>query len=277
MTGPGGNKRKESKAGVHTKALKIIALSVIMTLAINGIAMAGGPFGPPQPIARESGGLHTAIGYWHHENKYKNGTEFVARQDQVYSEAGYGAQNLWDIYARIGLSNLKIQDAFSSSNTLMMISNNDFDENWKFFGTLGVKVFYPFGKNFGMGAFIQGTYAFNSYKDDVAGTNGGIPYRAVLTVQDLWDVNFGIGFQATIPYGIGLYAGPYIYYSEARASLSTNVPGLQFSTAETTLKNKTSVGGFAGIDLPLARGFRLNAEGQYSERFSAGCAITYTY
>jgi hypothetical protein len=29
--------------------------------------------------------------------------------------------------------------------------------------------------------------------------------------------------------------------------------------------------------LPLAKGFRLNAEGHYSERFSAGGAITYTY
>ena len=277
MTGLGGNNTKKSKAGILTKALRIIAISVFMTLAIHGIAAAGGPFGPPQPIAREAGGLHTAIGYWHHEDRYKNGTEFVTRQDQVYSEAGYGAQNRWDIYARIGVSNLKIQDAFSSTNALTTTSNNDFDENWKFFGTLGAKVFYPFGKTFGMGAFVQGTYSFNTYKDDVSGTNGGTPYRAVLTVQDLWDVNFGIGFQATIPYGMRLYAGPYVYYSEATASLSTNVPGLQFSTADTTIKNKTNAGGFAGIDLPLAKGFRMNVEGQYSERFSAGGAITYTY
>jgi hypothetical protein len=259
------------------RALKIIAISVFMTLTICGIAAAGGLFGSPQPIAREAGGLHTAIGYWHHEDIYKSGTEFVVRQDQVYSEAGYGAQNRWDIYARIGVSNLKIQDAFSSSNALTTTSKNDFDENAKFFGTLGAKVFYPFSKTFGMGAFVQGSYAFNTYKDDVSGTSGGVPYRAVLTVDNLWDVNFGIGFQATVPYGIRLYAGPYVYYSEATASLSTNVPGLQFSTADTTIKNKSNAGGFAGIDLPLAKGFRLNAEGQYSERFSAGGAITYTY
>ncbi|MGD1153994.1 MAG: hypothetical protein ABR911_14125 [Syntrophales bacterium] len=277
MTGLGGNNTKKYKAGILTKALRIIAISVFMALTIHGIAAAGGPFGPPQPIAREAGGLHTAIGYWHHEDRYKNGTEFVTRQDQVYSEAGYGAQNRWDIYARIGVSNLKIQDAFSSSSALTATSNNDFDENLKFFGTLGAKVFYPFSKTFGMGAFVQGSYAFNTYKDDVSGTSGGTPYRAVLTVQDLWDVNFGIGFQATIPYGIRLYAGPYVYYSEATASLSTNVPGLQFSAADTTIKNKTNAGGFTGIDVPLAKGFRLNVEGQYSERFSAGGAITYTY
>jgi hypothetical protein len=96
-------------------------------------------------------------------------------------------------------------------------------------------------------------------------------------VENLWDVNFGIGFQATVPYGIRLYAGPYVYYSEATASLSANIPGLQFTTADTTITNKTKAGGFVGIDLPLAKGFRMNVEGQYSERFSAGGAITYTY
>jgi len=277
MTGLGGKNAERSKGGIHTKALRIIAISVFLALAVHGIAAAGGPFGPPQPIAREAGGLHTAIGYWHQEDRYKNGAEFVTRQDQVYSEAGYGAQNRWDIYGRIGVSNLKIQDTFSSSSPLTTISNNDFDENWKFFGTLGAKVFYPFSKTFGMGAFVQGSYSFNSLKDDVSGTNGGTPYRAVLSVNDLWDVNFGIGFQATVPYGIRLYAGPYVYYSEATASLSTNVPGLQFSTADTSIKNKTNAGGFAGIDLPLAKGFRMNVEGQCSERFSAGGAITYTY
>ena len=202
--------------------------------------------------------------------------EFVTRQEQAYSEAGYGARN-WDIYGRIGVSTLKVQDAFRSSSALTTTSNTDFDENWKFFGTLGAKVFYPFNKTFGVGAFVQGTYFFNAYKDDVSGTSGGIPYRAVLSVRDLWDANFGIGFQATVPCGIRIYAGPYVYYSEATASLSRNVTGLQFSTADTTIKNTTNVGGFAGVDLPLGKGFRINAEGQYSERFSAGAAITYTY
>jgi hypothetical protein len=96
-------------------------------------------------------------------------------------------------------------------------------------------------------------------------------------VEDLWDANFGIGFQATLPYSIRLYAGPYAYYSEAKATLSTNVTGLPFSTADTTIKNSTNVGAFAGIDLPLGKGFRLNAEGQLAERFSAGGAITFTY
>ena len=37
------------------------------------------------------------------------------------------------------------------------------------------------------------------------------------------------------------------------------------------------LGGFAGADVPLGRGFRLDVEGQYSERLSLGAAVTYSY
>ncbi|MBP1697939.1 MAG: hypothetical protein H6Q41_3127, partial [Deltaproteobacteria bacterium] len=39
----------------------------------------------------------------------------------------------------------------------------------------------------------------------------------------------------------------------------------------------TAAGGFAGIDMPLGKGFRLNLETQFSDRFSAGAAVTFTY
>jgi hypothetical protein len=190
----------------------------------------------------------------------------------------YGGKKCWEIYGRIGVSDLKISDAFSSNNTSTIItSDSDFTENWKFFGTLGAKCFLPVNKVFGIGAFLQGSYYFNNFTGDVAGTNAGAPFTADLKVQDMWDVNFGIGFQATVPYGIKLYAGPYIYYSEAEANLSANIAGLGFGTQKVLLKNKASTGGFIGADIPLARGFHLNIEGQYSERFSFGAAVGYTY
>ena len=172
---------------------------------------------------------------------------------------------------------MKILDAFSSAQASTTTSKNDFEDNWKVFGTLGAKGFYPFNKTFGIGGFMQGSYYFSDFTDEVSGTQNGVPFTAKLKVENLWDVNFGIGFQATVPYGIKLYIGPYAYYSEAKASLSANIPGLNFETGGVTIKNETNVGGFTGIDLPLARGFHLNVEGQYSARFSVGAAITYSY
>ena len=258
-----------------------IALTVFLIFSINTKAAAAGLFGPPQTVSKEAGGLNTAIGYWYHEDTYTNGADHIIRQNEIYSQAAYGAKNIWEIYARIGVSDLKIFDVFRSTDASTTTYKNNFEENWKFFGTLGAKGFYPINKTFGIGAFIQGTCYFSNFTDDVAGTNGilpGIsPFTTDLKVKNLFDVNFGVGFQATVPYGTKLYAGPYIYYSEAKISLAANIPGLEYAAGNVSVENKSIAGGFAGIDIPLAKGFRLNVEGQYSDRFSAGAAVSYTY
>ncbi len=255
----------------------MISLSALWLLAMNSVAAAGGLFGPPQTVSREAGGLNTAIGYRYHEDTFTSDTDHIVRQNQIYSQVAYGAKNRWEIYGRIGISDLKICDAFRSTNALTTTSKNDFEENWKFFGTLGAKGFFPFNKIFGIGAFIQGTYHFSNYTDDIAGSNNGTPYIAELKIKNLWDINLGMALQATAPWDIKLYAGPYVYYSEARASLDANIPGLEYAAGNVSIRNKSIAGGFAGVDIPLLKGFRLNMEGQYTQRFSLGAAVTYTY
>jgi hypothetical protein len=259
------------------KIIKNIVIIVFVILIAPGRAAAGGPFGPPQPILKEAAGIHTGIGYWSHEDQYKNDTEQVIRQNQVYSELGYGSRNGWEIIARVGLSDLKLTDAFSSSTASTATSKNDFEEHGKFFTTLGAKGYYPFNKTFGIGAFIQGSYSFSDFTDPVSGTRNGVPFSVELRVKNLWDLNFGMGFQATVPHGIKIYIGPYLHYSEFKVSPSADVAGIALAAGETTMKNKTVLGGFTGIEVPLAKGFRLNLEGQYAERLSAGAAVFYVY
>lgn len=235
-------------------------------------------FGPPQSVSGQEGGLNTSIGYWYQENKFKDSSEYIFRQNEIYSQVSYGGKkNLWEIYGRIGVSDLKIFDAFVPTNTSTITNGADFNENWKFFGTLGAKGFFPLNKVFGIGVFLQGTYYFNNFTSDVYGTASGMPFAADLKIRNMWDVNFGVGLQASVPYNIKLYAGPYVYYSEAKANLSASIPGLQFGTDDILLKNKSCAGGFIGADIPLAKGFHLNIEGQYSDRFSLGAAVSYTY
>jgi len=265
------------KECVPMKMIKIIVIVLFMILMVPGRATAGGPFGPPQPVVKEAGGIHTGIGYWFHEDTYKNGVEQVTRQSQIYSELGYGSRKGWEITARVGMSDLKMVDAFRSSTASTTTSKTEFEEHGKFFSTLGAKGFYPFNKTFGMGAFIQGSYYFSDFTDPVSGTQSGIPFLTELRVKNLWDVNFGIGFQAAVPYGIKIYIGPHVHYSEFKASPSTDVAGVALASGETTLKNKTVFGGFTGIEAPLAKGFRLNLEGQYTERLSFGIAVLYVY
>jgi hypothetical protein len=259
------------------KSLKAVAVILFVILIAPPGAAAGGPFGPPQPVVKEAGGLHTGIGYWFQEDQYENGTAHITRQNQVYSEVGYGSRKGWEITARVGMSDLNLTDAFSSSTPLTATSKQDFQEHWKFFGTLGAKGFHPFSRTFGVGAFIQGTYYFSDFSDTVSGTRNGAPFSADLAVKNLWDANAGMGFQVTVPYDIKMYIGPYVHYSELKVSPSANVAGLPLTSGEATLKNKTVWGGFAGIEIPLAKGFRLNLEGQYTERLSAGAAVVYVY
>ena len=48
-------------------------------------------------------------------------------------------------------------------------------------------------------------------------------------------------------------------------------------TASTTLKEKNNIGGFAGVRVPLGKGFSLEVEGQMKSRFSFGGALTYAF
>jgi hypothetical protein len=258
------------------KKIPVIALVLLLVFVISRPATAG-LFGPLQTVSGEAGGLNTAVGYWYHEDTYKNYTNHTIRQNEIYSQVAYGAKNIWEIYARFGMSNLKIFDVFSSTDASTVTNKNNFEENWKFFGALGAKAFYQINKIFGVGAFVQGTYYFKDFNDEVAGVRAGTPFKAELEVKNLWNVNCGAGLQITIPRGIKLYAGPYMYYSEAKMSLSSDIPGLEYAAGNVSVENKTIAGGFAGMDIPLIKGFRLNIEGQFSDRFSAGAAISYTY
>lgn len=265
------------KGGLFTKNFRLILIVAIVFLTAPGMAAAGGPFGPPQPTVKGAGGLHTGIGYWFHEDRYQDGTDLLIRQNQVYSELAYGSQKGWEVYGRIGVSDLKASGAFGSTDGATTTDRDDLREHWKFFGTLGAKGFYAFNKTFGMGAFVQGSAYFSDFTDNISGIRSGTPFSLEMRVKNLWDVNAGIGFQATLPCGTRIYAGPYVGYSEFKLTPSANITGLAFTSGETTLNNKTRVGGFAGIEVPLAKGFRLDVEGQYAERMSMGAAITYTY
>ena len=240
----------------YIKYFTVFTLASLLFFIITPAAIAAGLFGAPQTVSREAGGLNTAIGYRYHEDTYENGADLKIRQNEIYSQAAYGAKNIWEIYARIGMSDLKIEDVFK--------------DNEKFSGTLGAKAFYPVSKSWGVGAFVQGTYYFSDFTDKVS-------RNQEMEIDNLWDLNCGVGFQVMIPRGIKLYAGPYIYYSEAKMSLPSRITGLGYAAGNFSIENKSIAGGFAGLDIPLAKGFRLNVEGQYSDRFSAGAAISYTY
>ena len=240
-------------------------------------ANAGGMFGPPQTLSDTAGGLNTAIGYRYHTDTYKNHLHYKMRQNVIYSHAAWGKAGIWEIYARLNAADIKIQDRFRFGVTSFGNGENDFRDHWEFFGTTGAKVFYPVNSLFGVSAFVQGNFNPGKYKDNTILYDNGSSSAANLNIKNLWDVNLGAGLQFTLPYDIRTYAGPFVYFARADAQFSLDIPGLPFVTGKTVLKNSSPVGGYFGADIPLIKGFRLNIEGQYTSRFSAGAAISYVY
>ena len=234
----------------------VFILTALVFFTTGPAASAAGLFSAFETVSRQDGGLNTAIGYRYHQDTYEKGNGLKIRQNEIYSQAAYGADNAWEIYARLGIADLKIGDVFR--------------ENEEVFATLGGKVFYPISGKLGVGAFVQGTYYLNDFSDTVE-------RRKHVQLKDLWDVHFGVALQATLPCGSTMYAGPYLYYSEGTLSLSSNVSDWGYAAGRYSVQNTSIAGGFAGLDIPLAKGFRLNVEGQYADRISAGAAISYTY
>jgi hypothetical protein len=254
-----------------------LTVACVLCLTFSLPAFAAGLFGPPQTPSKTTGGLNTAVAYSYAEDVFKTTSDFVLKRHHIYSQAAYGKNGLWEVYGRLGVSDLKIAAAFRSMNALTTTSRTDFEENWKFFGTLGAKAFYPATRFVGVGAFIQGTYHFSNYTDSVPGAYLGAPFEADLKIKNLWDIQGGLNLQVTLPYDIKIYTGPFAYYSDADAVLSVDRPGLSFTPQKTALQNKSKTGAFGGVDIPLAKGFRLTLEGQVSERLSIGAAETYIY
>lgn len=258
------------------KKFNTAAAVFLIIFLMPGAVLADGLFGPPQPISRKDGGLHTAVGYWHYEDKFKDGGDYLLKQNQIYTHAGYGARDLWEIYGRLGAADMKLENAFSPSAGATTVSHTNLNDTWNnFFGTLGGKLFYPYNQIFGVGAFLQGTYYINYFSDGVSGTRGGAPYNAGLKIKNMWDLDFGVGGQMSVA-ETRFYLGPYFHHAEANASPAPAVTGLQFAS-DTTIKNKSSVGVFAGIDAPLGRGFRFNIEAHYCEELSIGAGVSFTY
>ena len=257
--------------------LPVVVPLLILLLFGGGTAAAGGPLGPPQPAAKSAGGLYTAVGAWHQENRYGDGGEYLFRQNQVYSEAGYGANDRWAVYGRLGVGNLNVREAFSPAASSVATDKSDFEDKQQLFGTLGGKVFYPLDAMFGIGAFLQGSAYFSDFRDQVSGSRSGAPFALELRVKDLREATLGFAVQANISQGVRLYGGPFLSYSEAVLSSSADASGLRFAGGDETVRNRTPLGGFAGIEAKLAKGFLLNIEGQVAERLSAGVAVLYVY
>ena len=259
------------------KASLFTVMALLTAWAAASGAFAAGLVGPPQSLSRKEGGLNTAVGFAYVEETFEGRVEHVMRSRRVFMQAACGASDLWEIYTGIGLADLQLSDALTSPSGAPATARNDFNDDGQVFGAIGAKAFYPVTPVFGIGAFAQASYHFGSYSDQIIGFAGATRFAADLKIKRLWDLRAGIGFQTTLFDRVRLYGGPYVCWAKARADLLPPVSGMPLGTDADEIKNKTRAGGFAGVGIPLLKGFSLVVEGRYADRFSVASAVTYTY
>jgi len=253
----------------------------------------GGQFGPPEPVANE-GKVSLSFGYFHFSGilKPENGNLLVRRheleQNQIYLQASYGFLEGWEAYLRVGISDLKVNNALPLAGFFPLI--HDFKDGFGPFGTFGVKGLLYEWSIFGIGSFFQASM-FPSYKDETsyivdpaACPAPPCPLIPVeersdnLKVKRPWDVNLGLGLQSRI-HGITLYGGPFVYWTGYRAEFQSKLFGSPRFTDQTHYREKNNFGGFVGLKVPLpwVEGLHAEAEGQFRNKSSGGISLNYLF
>ena len=254
----------------------LFILITLLIFAFVGTAFAG-QFGAPESTAKGVGNeWQVGIGYWYHQDVMKTDTkEYTLDQNQVYAQLGKSF-SIAEVFVRVGGSSYSVSNAFADAYPQYPRTNADWDPGWKPFGTLGLKGYLPINKVFGVGGFVQGSYYFGDYDASSVLTVSGIPVTDTVKIKSVWDTYAGVALQATVA-DIKLYSGPYVYYWEGKGQESATVLGSTFTGNEMTVKNKTNFGGFLGVDIPFTKELHFSIEGQYSEKYSVGSALTFSF
>jgi hypothetical protein len=265
------------------KRVKLIV--AILVLFMGGNMAYAGQFGAMEPVS-EYGKISLGIGYFYYSDKLEpkdtEGTwiswkKSKVTQNQAYLQLGCGLFPKHEIYLRVGGADIKVPDAFLTSADSPDIAGfkDKFKDSLKPFGTIGFKGGYNFAPPFGIGYFVNTSLGSN-YKDKTAGTYLGFSATQEMKIKRPWEVNLGVGLQGKIGEVI-LYAGPVVYWARSKVEWEGAIPGVGNISDSTTYKEKNNLGGFAGLRLPLGKGFNIEVESQLKSRFSAGGSLVYSF
>jgi hypothetical protein len=246
---------------------KVLLSSLLLLFVTYGIASAG-MFGPTEPAA-QPGKFSLGVGYFWEDTKWKTDGDDVRTQSNMgYLEGSFAPIKEFEVFGRLGGADLRTKG-----------EDPNFADSAKMFGTLGVKAIFYQDKMFGFGAFAQGTYHFQDYKDSYADTVtvGGVSVPADIEVKfkDFYNVQAGLSAQVKVQNFI-IYGGGFWYYARTKAEVTVTAAGAVGSDS-TTFKENTPIGGFLGVKVPFTKAISLNLEGQYRDELAGGAILRYAF
>ena len=254
----------------------ILTTTLVFTLVFlfQGFSQAGQFFGAFEPTT-EKGQFSLGVGYFFSNSDFEPSNDAFnntkTQQKQIFIQGGYGFIEGGEVYLRGGVADTERENAF--------LDSSDFNDDFKPFGTLGIRLSYPFNSIFSFGAFIQGSL-YSYYSDEIILLDSLIKQK--YETENLpWEVNLGVGLQAKLNstfLNALLYGGPMLY--NERLDMKRRVTSIIHSTTgeeSIRYKEQSNVGGFLGLRLSLGKQFHIEVEGQMKNRISAGGSVTYSF
>ncbi len=235
-----------------------------MFLAAGSISFAG-EFGPPEPFDKT---LVPSVGYTYSQAEYTSSRpgweDATITQHGVFLQASLLLSDDSEGYLRIGAADWEVS-GFRPERT-----EYDLRDSANLYTSLGYKRLFYDADWWGLGSFVQGSYYTSQYRDSEDDVR--------LSVEDLWDVNFGMAAQSKWRPRRGLideailYGGPFYYFASAKAIVdSEDEEGVSYST---NIDEDGNLGGFLGIRVRMPGGMYAGVEGRYKTRFSAGVMLS---
>ncbi len=238
--------------------LRVIAIFAYLG-ATNALA---GVIGPAQP--ENSSGLSLGFGYQQISSEWEiDGSDVETRQQMPYIQLGLGASKHFSIYLQGGIADLEVIKLFDEKT--------DAEDDFKPFGTVGIKGLFTDRKPIGIGYFVQGSY-FSDYEDEgVLAT-----FDTDLEFRKNWEAIGGLVLQAEIE-GALLYGGPMYFLREGEVTVKSTVPLL--GTVEETFdyEETDNFGAFVGIRWPITKTILFDGEVQFRSDTAAGGALHFVF
>lgn len=229
---------------------KIVILTAVILLFAFGNSSAG-QFGAPQPFANEQG-FALGAGYFYSQNKWEpsnnsTGTDYKMTRNEVYLQ-GSGATKYAEGYLRLGGADMNFEDGKGIGN--------DFKDSGRIYGGVGARGIYQVTPYFGIGPVVQASL-YDNFTDSIGSTT--------FKMKDLWEVGVALAFQGNIGNNLILYAGPYLYWSQFKID------------GGSSWEAKGNFGGMGGVRFKINHTFSIEAEGQYTNEFSAGGFLSVSF
>lgn len=269
------------------KKLIVILFFASILLARQSLAFAGN-FGSPRPTT-VPGGFALGFGYFHYESKWgpEDDTffgisdiwdEVEAKSDRVYVQGSFSFLKNWEVYARVGAADMRLEDAFAGIE--------DFKDDYQPFGTAGIRGLFYNGGSWGIGPFAQVNYVFTDFENEISevGIIDGMPVHVSdkRKYENPWDISAGVAFY--MKQGIvNFYGGPFFYWGKADTEDDIELIDVETDTlllsasGPTTYEEKGNLGGYLGVQVSLGKGFNLEVEVIGRKRIGFGTALTYSF